>query len=401
MFIFFIDQHTKRFSLPHTSTIQSFLNRGLAKNTLTNYTSAAVTWIQFLDDLGFVPHRSRPMALWSRMSLSQQLYLIISYIIYLFENKCWSSRRISTNISGVRHFIRSHLLGLDAFNHESVTLALKATQPDARTLSVLRETRKRLPITTEMVIWFKNVSWSTGRIIDQHDFDRRMTFLGVVIGLTFLRRVSEYASDDRSHHALLSDDVHFITSHSPPQVIVSFDVKRVRLSLDKVESVRFIFRTSKSDQGGRGSYLFLNSRNADELELIHCFLYWCMISGLEKGFPFMSRVYNGRRKMLRPRMVNEALKYIADNFGFQHVRNSFTSHSLRIGGATALIASGTSRDTIQRIGGWSSAPTSSDSIYELNTPKENRNLWSALRTGAKVNMTSNDIRSIIPPPHRR
>ncbi len=387
--------------MPHTSTLTSFLNRGLAKNTLTNYSSARVVWIQFLSMHGFIPLRSAPLSLWAQLSTSQQLHLIISYILWLYENKNWSSRKISGNISGVRHYIRSQLLGMDAFNHESVTLALKATQPDPRTLSLLRETRKRLPITTEMVLWFKNSSWRVGRIVDGYDFDNRMTFLGVTIGLTFLRRVSEYASDGRSSHAILSDDVHFISSHVPPRVIVSFDVKDARLPLEKVESVRFIFRTSKSDQGGRGSYLFLSSGNPEELTLIDCFLHWCMISGLEKGYPFLSRVYNGRRKLLRPRMVNAALKHVADNFGFQHVRNSFTSHSLRIGGATALVASGSSRETVQRIGGWSLAPTSSDSIYELNIPKDNRNLWAALRSGTNTNVSSNDISSIIPPSYKQ
>ena len=105
--------------------------------------------------------------------------------------------------------------------------------------------------------------------------------------------------------------------------------------------------------------------------------------------------------MLQPKMINSALKTIADNFGLHHARHSFSSHSLRIGGATALIASGTARETIQRIGGWSTTTAASDSIYELFTPHENSNLWSALKNKTSSNISVNDIMSIVPPIHHR
>ena len=393
----YLDSNQPGTQLRHTSVIVSFLNKGLAKNTLTNYIKSASIWVQFLSLHGFITHTSQPMTLWSRMSVTQQLHIIISYIIWLYEEQGWATRKISQNISGVRHFIRGHLLGLEAFNHESVTLALKATQSDPRTISLLRETKKRLPVTTEMVMWFKERSWQFGRVLSREDIDNRMIFLGVAIGLTFLRRVSEYTRDQRSDHTILSDDVHFISKHDPPHVIVAFDIPNSSLTPQDISSLRFIFRTSKTDQGGRGTYLFLQSNNAAEYELIHCFYHWCMISGQASGEPFLSRVYLGLRKVLRPRMINDALKYIADSFGLKHVRNSFTSHSLRIGGATALIASGTDRETIQRIGGWSVAPTSSDSIYELNTPRANSNLWSVLNSHSNKHVSINDVVSIIPP----
>lgn len=354
-------------------------------------------WLQFLWLQGFPKNTSHPMPYWSKFTLGQQLHVIISYIKWLYEDKQWNTQKIGLNISGVRDFIRGHLLDLTAFNHESVTLALKATHANPRTVSLARETKKRLPVNVEMVAWLKHRMWKDGRVTSMSDIDSRMVFLGVAIGLTFLRRVSEYAHDSRTDHAIIADDVHFITLDDSPTAIASFDVRSCNLTIDQVDTMRFIFRTSKTDQGGRGTYLFLRRHNSNEYELIKCCLLWCMISGLEMGQPFLSRIYNGRRKLLRPRMVNDALKFVADNFGFQHVRNAFTSHSLRIGGATALIASGVNRETIQRIGGWSVTSSASDSIYELNTPRDNSNLWSALGSHSNSNITSKDISSIIPP----
>lgn len=352
---------------PHTSDIRSFLGEGLAKTTRASYARGADVWLTFLGMKGLSQPRAHyPLQTWSMLSVSQQLYVIITFIMWLKSSKGWNAGRISSSISGVRDYVRSHLLSLEAFNHESVTLAIKATQPTGRAMSIMKEARKRLPVTSEMLDWFKLQCWKQGTVVSREDIDKRMTFLGVAIGLTFLRRVSEYAVDGRSQHTILSDDVHFITRHNPPVVLASFDVATCALSVKDIETVRFIFRTSKKDQGGRGSYHFLASHNPRELALIKCLLHWCMIAHLIQGAPFFSREYNGRRKNLRPCMVNRSLKQIADHFGLGCVRDAFTSHSLRIGGATALIASGSTREAVQRIGGWSTAPTSSDSIYELN-----------------------------------
>lgn len=388
-------------NLPHTSTLKSFLSQGLAKNTRAAYSKCADTWIQFLASHRLIDSSLQPLALWSTLQRNHQTHCVIAYIKWLHDIKLWSHAQIRSNISGVRDYIRGHLLDLDAFNHESVPLALKATQLDRRALSITREAKKRLPITAEMINWAKEQFWRCGAVTNVDDIDNRMKFLAATIGITFLRRVSEYTYDPRSGHTILADDVHFISKSGSSRTIPSYAVKTSRISFNDIATVRFIFRTSKTDQGGRGSYHFLQSHNARERELMKCIWDWCQVSGLKMGVPFFSRVYNSRRKLCRPCMVNETLKIIADNFGLEHVRDSFTSHSLRIGGATALIASGASRETIQRIGSWSTSQSASDSIYELQTPHENSNLWSALRNNTTRDVSVSDIISIIPPTHSR
>jgi hypothetical protein len=92
------------------------------------------------------------------------------------------------------------------------------------------------------------------------------------------------------------------------------------------------------------------------------------------------------------------LKEVADQFGFSQVRDAFTSHSLRIGGATLLMANRVGRNTIQRIGGWAAVENASDTIYELNTPHDESNLWSALGSSSSQNQISTqDITAILPP----
>jgi hypothetical protein len=233
------------------------------------------------------------------------------------------------------------------------------------------------------------------------DIDNRMTFLGCAIGITFLRRVSEYNTvDNRSNHTLLTDDVSIMIRHQRNMLgncIGSWQVKLYNININDIASVRFVFRSNKTDQGGRGIYLFLKNESKYEMELIKCVLNWCIISQFKLSEPFLSRRYKNRSKVLRPCMVNTMLKQAADAFGFCQVRDAFTSHSLRIGGATTLMANDIDRSTIQRIGGWSIVESASDSIYELNTPHDESNLWSALSSTPTTNhISTQDIQSIIP-----
>lgn len=356
-------------------------------------------WNDFLTSHGFTSHT---LQFWSHLSISAQLHLLISFIKWLHEVYHYATSTIRQTISGVRDYIRGHLQDLAAFSHDSIALALKATEPSGRLHSTQRDRRQRLPVTIEMIHWYKGKAWRTDPVCSRIDFDNRMVFLGVVMGLTFLRRVSEYAYDHRSDHTIHSDDVHLISDHDPPLVVPSFELPEHTRVIERVQTMRFTFRTTKTIRAQqRPLYLFLSRHNPVEYEIMNYYIHWSMIAGLESGKPFLSRVYQGRRKVLRACMVNEALKEIADNFGFRHVRDLFTSHSLRIGGATTLIALGSSRETIQRIGGWSVAATSSDSIYELSTPRENSNLWSAINSQSGGHVSTNDIHSIIPPKNRQ
>ena len=383
-----------------TDSVVSFLNKGVAPRTLDCYNKNSEDWVSFLMQRFQCCNASEALHNWMfQLNHIHQQYLLIDYIIYLNKEKGLADERISNILSGIRHYMRVHTMDISCFDSETVRLAVRATRLSPREQSLIKEKRKRLPITTDMVIWLKEKYWKHGLVTSREDIDQRMTFLGVMIGMTFLRRVSEYTVDGRSNHTLLSDDVTILRKRGlrsegiPPWAVTSCHV-----GVDEVESIRFIFRSSKTDQGGRGLYLFLKNESDYERELIKCILNWCIFSGTSNGKPFLSRLYKNRSKVLRPCMVNTMLKEVADQFGFSHVRGAFTSHSLRIGGATLLMANGVGRDTIQRIGGWAAAESASDSIYELNTPHDESNLWSALSSSpSKNHISTRDLVSILPP----
>ena len=67
--------------------------------------------------------------------------------------------------------------------------------------------------------------------------------------------------------------------------------------------------------------------------------------------------------------MNEALKRIAVEAGFVGMEHAFASRSLRIGGATAMIAAGKSRETVKRAGGWAER-SEVDKINQQFTPAD-------------------------------
>ncbi len=379
----------------------SFLNRGVAPRTLASYNKGSEDWADYIKHRLRCRSADEAITRWrEQLDYHQHQYILIEYIMYLNGVKGFASERIGNILSSIRHYMRTHITDTSCFDSETVRLAVRAARLPAREQSLSKERRKRLPITTEMIIWLKEKYWKYhGPVIGRVDIDNRMTFLGVVIGMTFLRRVSEYTVDGRSSHTLLSDDITILIKKGlSVEGIPPWEVRSRMVDVNDVESIRFIFRSSKTDQGGRGTYLFLKNESDHEKELIKCILYWCIFSGVCTGKPFLSRIYKNRAKVLRPCMVNTMIKEVADQFGFSQVRDAFTSHSLRIGGATLLMANGVGRNTIQRIGGWSAAESASDTIYELNTPHDGSNLWSALDSSSSSNrISTQDIVSILPP----
>ncbi len=67
--------------------------------------------------------------------------------------------------------------------------------------------------------------------------------------------------------------------------------------------------------------------------------------------------------------MNEALKDLARRAGFEGMEYAFASRSLRIGGATAMIAGGKQRNQVKRTGGWS-ARSDVDELYAQFTPAD-------------------------------
>jgi hypothetical protein len=200
--------------------------------------------------------------------------------------------------------------------------------------------------------------------------------------------------DNKSEkHALRAEDVLFQRGGGLPP-LWAWTVGEARK--EEIVSVLFVVRSSKTKEG---RYLYLGRHSDIESRTIDDVAEWARVSEVRRGDPFLSRWEMGknnqrRRKCLTREMINTTLKDLARKTGLDGVEFAFSSHSLRIGGATSMMAVGESQTSVKRAGGW--ARTSScDEIYELNTPAD-RGALSITSSQFKV-LGTNDVRRMLPP----
>jgi hypothetical protein len=151
--------------------------------------------------------------------------------------------------------------------------------------------------------------------------------------------------------------------------------------------------SSKPDRDGKGRRLILSRSNGHADSSFIDTLYHFTVRAAHRSpeDPFLSRYYKNRRMKLHRGMVSTALKRAARHFGIDELY--FSTHSLRIGGATSGAAGGRSRSTLCRTGGWSELSTS-DALYRQITPQD-RGILSLVDEGAHL-LSTNDLRSMVP-----
>jgi len=197
-----------------------------------------------------------------------------------------------------------------------------------------------------------------------------MVYIGIVLAFYLMMRVSEYCYDPENKHALQTRDVFYVCDD---ETILKPWMLFDRLRNRQVVSMHFVVRSSKTDHRGTGRHLFMDRSNQEESDIIDLLTSWAIASRVIDGLdPFLSRyrIVNNEpvsRLKLNRNMISVKLKETARYFKLDDI--FFSSHSLRIGGATGGSAAGIASASLRRIGGWSANSTSQPG-YELLTPKD-------------------------------
>lgn len=227
---------------------------------------------------------------------------------------------------------------------------------------------KKLPAAYEMMSWLRKRYW-VGKDWAT-EVDSRMTYIGSAVALDCLLRVSEYAHVADTDYMIRCRDVAFelegsSVTYQPGQLgkaCTQFGtaVRRVQVHIPKFRS-----KVANSERK-----IFINWRGPESEEgaqLVRDLTEFCVREGGVGDTPLFSRVRKGRRKHLNYDMVVTGVKAAATACGLDP--KDFSSHSYRIGGATAMCAAGWSRSKIQQRGGWSEL-SDSDLIYALSLPSD-------------------------------
>ena len=370
---------------------RALCSKGVAKSTLKKYTAArSDVWDEYLR----VKRHPADLDL-AVLPVEEQRRIIVRFIRYLLEEKKESADQVALRLVTLQFELKTTCKDIAIFSDATIALARKGMQPSAREKSKKREQRARAPVTKDILLGSKHRFWrySSSPKDAREAMDDRMTYVGLELAFAFLWRISQYVLDSQcAEHALMCEDVNIFMLDGT----VRFPWEMRDEDAKKVERILFVSRSSKNDKGGRGQYMYLQRKSEDEIELLEMVAQWCKESGVRQGDPLLCRYFNGRRKKLTRKMINTSLKVIAASFGLQSVAFAFSSHSLRIGGATSMIAAGADPERVRRLGGWAEGGCAE--IYELATPLDD-NALSISSTCFKV-LTLAEVMAMIPPAKR-
>jgi hypothetical protein len=166
-----------------------------------------------------------------------------------------------------------------------------------------------------------------------------------------------------------------------------------------IGTILFVLRSSKADRRAKGRYLYLSRNSSIESQLVDDVIAWACASGTLEGEPFLSRRKMSNKRMrhknMTRQMMTKALREVAVHCSYTgNMVFAFTPHSLRIGGATSMMASGADRAVVKRVGGWA-YDSSCDELYYMNTSLDDGAL-SVSKTCFEV-LSTEDVMKMVPP----
>jgi integrase len=216
-------------------------------------------------------------------------------------------------------------------------LLWRATHPD--------EKSRALPISMDMIMDAENRSLNSGSLED------RSILVALKLAFVCLLRVSEYLPMGTEHY-LRGRDIVFIFrgEHVGEEILVASDKLGDR-SVKGLLGVIVNVRSSKTDTLAEGHrfHFYVVDTVGTMVNISVVLFEWAKLVRPEKDGPFLGGV---SRSCLSYDVYNKAIKRLAYELGLNP--KYFSTHSCRVGGATALGAAGVPDYLIQNLGRWKS-----------------------------------------------
>ena len=342
------------------------LRSSVAPGSETTYHSGWVHWLTFVKLFGTDEFLSVKPIEWltSKLPYTFLEVAMAAYIIYL-QNQDKAPSTISTYTFGVIYNLRCNSVDLSSLNESKLITKIKSgvshlyRQKDLD-LNALANTRT-MPINVVMLLDIKNCMFSNGSIF------QKCLCNALLAAFVYLFRPSEFIVSKNSkgqYHYLRGQDVMFTIKEQggKEKIIPSSDAylyahrfhsNKRNILVDVMTSVR----DAKNDPNGIGS------RYVHDIEQPGENRAFCIASVMfetaimcrpQVDFPFFSNPSEGWR--ISEANVCDAIRASAQHFFADSlIASKFTPRSLRVGGASALMAAGSTDSYIQKAGRWKSS----------------------------------------------
>lgn len=310
----------------HSTSIQRSLEslgdvlRGhaVAESTSGKYRTYWNQWCQFCRWLNWSPWLSQP-----GRSANKKLGCFAAYAWKYGWNRAHQGNTFGTiklKLASIRWYHR-RFIGIDLTASPDFTILLQGIK------RLSPPVHKRQPITTAFLRLLH-------RRLDFQQPQQRLLWGSILIGFFFLLRRSEYLKIGRSRHfyCLKLANTFFSDAEGSPT------------DSSRATSVTIGLEGAKNDQFGRGAWRTMHASGDKMICPVHAFKH---IIEAKKTISTNSPYLCGE---LSAEDVSTTLKATARSIGVPEA--NYSTHSIRIGGATALLSGEASSIAIKLLGRW-------------------------------------------------
>lgn len=252
-------------------------------------------------------------------------------------------------LSAVRKFLEENGIDIKFLDNSQYIRNTKAGMVNAYRAEVNIDERdsERLAVSVDMIVG--NDKYLQHK--SNYGIAQRAVYVAQILGYTTLSRVSEYLLvPGEAEHLLVSECVAFETHGG--QLVTSCDLEGITFS--DVKGCVIDILSAKNDKLHKGNRMYFGLADLNDPAQVYC-LTTTLWEYAKASRPVRGRSFfflPGINWTLKPRYFNQCLREMAVLYHLDPDRVS--SHSLRIGGASALAAAGVPDYIIMDMGRWRS-----------------------------------------------
>jgi hypothetical protein len=341
--------------------VDSFLNKyTVMPSTLAQYQGLWNKWLDYCDSDNDADTKGDYYL--SLSPVSEKPGKIAAFMVYLRSNTQFKHARIGALLAAMKHFFTLQGFDVGCFDHPLIerTVAASRHLPDEpSTRFLVSGSNKSSSLSWDDLQKLPPQAWN-----DEHLLEIGV-FVACNLAYHLCLRASEYTASsfyERStRHAIHVEDVLFeIREKGSGQESYIPAMKWSSGLSHLLKGVMISIRSSKTDQTSLGSHHYIDrDSNQRQRTLVDHLAWWAanaLISHGELFFRFDAKMFELPKRSITRRDISARLKRLAVFIGLDP--KSFSSHSLRVGGAEAMKRSGYSSEDINRLGRWSQQSTS-------------------------------------------
>ena len=324
------------------------MRASVADSTSAHYAVGWRAWTSFATIVGQSPFPSltNSVVLFEGFALPLAIAFVTGFCAYGRETLHLSPSTICGYLSGVAFNLKMANCDASFLSSPPVQMA----RAGLRRLAAKDNTpsKSRLPFTLDLILSYGVFANSSSASLNHLGL-----FVAMMLAFSCLLRRSEYIPTTGTQHHLKARDIVFTLNDDTK--LGSHEILLQHAT--QVKEVHIRIPSSKCDQEGLGFTYVFSASAVSTKNLCLLLFRWSVFTRKPADAPFFSafNAQGGKIWCIDATTLTDTMRSIASKAGFSSAQVAcFSTHSLRFGGASTLLAAGVDRYQIQLAGRWKS-----------------------------------------------